>query len=221
MIERFIENTENKIVWLYALCHGKNTPGKRGPEFIDSNDNKFQIKEWEYGRDIIKRLIDINISTGTNFIVLNPADTETSTITIAKKANEVTKELYKKGYKVFGIDLHGNAHTTPKANGIEIFTSVGLTKADVIATIFYEFYSNLGLKMRPDFTDIDKADVDKEKDFNTLKLTIAPFILPEIGFYTNYHDALLMNTNTFKKYVAQLTWSAQRKVENKVKMNLL
>lgn len=220
MVTEYLDGP-SKVVWLYGLCHGKDTPGKKGPTFKDIKGFDFNIEEWMYGRDIIKRLININIFTNTNFIIINPEDNDVSIQEKAFRANKITLELKFKGYYPIGIDLHGNAANIESANGIEIFTSVGETKADKIATMFGYFYNNLDMNMREDFCDIGWKDMDKEKNFYILKRTIAPFILPEIGFYTNYNDALKMNDSNFRELVAKLTWSAQRKVEDKVKYGLI
>lgn len=221
MITEFLENKNNKVIWLYSLCHGEDTPGKIGPIFKDSKGEDFQIKEWIYGRDIIKRVVNINITTGTNFIIINPENEDIHVKDKVYRANKLIAEYKSKGYKCIGISLHGNAASVSSANGIEIFTSVGNTKSDKIADIFGEFYSNLEMNFRKDFWDIGWKDLDKEKNFYELVRTNCPWILPEIGFYTNYEDALKMNDPQFRDYVAKLTWSAQRKIEEKVKYGLL
>jgi N-acetylmuramoyl-L-alanine amidase len=216
MVTSYLAGKE-KVIWLYSLCHGVDTPGKRGPKFKDNLNKEFQIIEWMYGRDIIFRLIDLNIETGTNFIVINP---ENKDISVQEKVERINKivDKYKDEYTIVGISLHGNAANIDTANGIEIFTSKGETKSDKIADIFGNFYFNLDMNFRKDFSD---GDLDKEESFYELKHTKCPWILPEIGFYTNRNDALKMNDPNFRDKVTKLTWSAQRRVEEKIKLNLL
>ena len=220
MVTEFLEG-KSKVVWLYSLCHGKDTPGKKGPFFKNEKGEQFRIQEWIYGRDIIARVIDINIYAGNNFIIINPEDEDIPVKEKAYRANKLVFDLRKKGYFPIGVSLHGNAASIPYANGIEIFTSIGETKSDKIATIFGGFYENLDMNFRKDFWDVGKKDMDKEMNFYELKRTHCPWILPEIGFYTNKNDAIKMNDSHFRDMVAKLTWSAQRRVEEKVELNLI
>jgi len=220
MIKEHLEGP-GKTVWLYSLCHGKDTPGKRGPVFQDNKANDFQIKEWVYGRDIIARVVDINLYSNSNFVIINPEDEDISVREKTYRANKIIFDLRKKGFYPIGISLHGNAASTAYANGVEIFTSIGQTKSDKIADIFGSFYENLDMNFRKDFWDISIKDLDKEKNFWELVRTHCPWILPEIGFYTNRKDAVKMNDPHFRDIVAKLTWSAQRRVEEKVELNLI
>ncbi len=103
--------------------------------------------------------------------------------------------------KHFLMSIHSNAapRGQESATGIEVFTSVGDTRADPLAEVFYNELKAMGWKMRKDISD---GDLDKESDFYILKKTKVPAVLLELGFYTNYDQAkLLMQEETQHKLV--------------------
>jgi N-acetylmuramoyl-L-alanine amidase len=97
------------------------------------------------------------------------------------------------------VSIHANASpsaTAGKGKGFEIFTSIGNTASDPIATsIFNEVKKNLPqLVFRTDFKD---GDPDKEANFFVLTQTKMPAVLLECGFFDNFDDAsLLFQDNT-------------------------
>ncbi len=85
----------------------------------------------------------------------------------------------------------GNAIKGPSqsANGIDIYTSRGTTRADAVASSVYDsFKENMqGLRVRAgDYVD---GDSDHEADFYIVRKTVMPAVLGEIGFFTNLSDA--------------------------------
>lgn len=86
------------------------------------------------------------------------------------------------------ISLHCNASENEKAEGIEIYTSVGITKADHIATKILESIQQAfpKRKYRTDFSD---GFPDKEANFYVLTKTRCPAVLLEMGFLTNPEEA--------------------------------
>lgn len=99
---------------------------------------------------------------------------------------------YAKHYsEAFLIDIHSNAG---KGRGTEIWTSKGETLSDIAAQKFYENYRDIvgvrgEFKFRPDYTD---GDVDKEKDFYTLRYSNMAAILLEFLFFDVESQALLL-----------------------------
>jgi len=81
------------------------------------------------------------------------------------------------------ISIHANAYKLNKAEGWEVWTSVGKNKSDLFAEYIYrEAEKILPMKFRKDTTD---GDSDKEKDFTILYGTDCPAVLTENGFMDN------------------------------------
>jgi len=88
------------------------------------------------------------------------------------------------------ISIHCNAHMNEKAEGFEIWTSVGVTEADRLAEeIYMAVASTKSLKMRSDMED---GDHDREKHLYVLDRTRCPAVLLELGFMTNDGDLTML-----------------------------
>ena len=100
------------------------------------------------------------------------------------------------------ISFHSNASDSHTARGFEIWTSIGETRSDIIATyIGEEITSEFSeLKFRSDYTD---KDIDKESNFYVLKYTNCPSVLLENLFFDNYDDYKLLCSESFQK---RLSW---------------
>jgi N-acetylmuramoyl-L-alanine amidase len=110
--------------------------------------------------------------------------------------------------------IHGNAFNA-KAKGYEIYTSVGQTKADPMATIIYEETQKEfpEFKWRADWSD---GDPDKEKHLYMLKHTTTPTVLPEIGFFDNADDAKIFASEDGQWRVAKAYVKAIERIEKEL-----
>lgn len=168
--------------------HGCDTPGKRSPKFPDGS----QFFEYEFNRDIVKRVSEQLKDFGIKCEIIVPEDKDISLNERCKRVNKIWKDTKK---KCFLISVHANAAGMGKewmnARGWSVFTSKGRTKSDDIATIFWqemkqEFPNN---KMRMETSD---GDVDYEQNFAMLYNTSCPAILIENFFYDNQEDCKLL-----------------------------
>ena len=171
--------------------HGSDTPGKCSPVWSDGTP---QLFEFEFNRDIVKRISQILKSQNIDFRILTP---ETKDISINQRIARANN-IYKNNQKCFLVSVHANAG---KGNGWEAYTSVGNTKADNIATIFYsQFKTDFpNFKMRTDTSD---NDPDKEQNFGILKYTKMPAILTENFFMDNIEECKLLLQNDFRQKIA-------------------
>jgi N-acetylmuramoyl-L-alanine amidase len=97
----------------------------------------------------------------------------------------IVNELVKQYKNCIYVSIHVNASGSDgkwhEGTGWEVFTSVGKTKSDELATCLYNAAKeNLkGAKMRTDFSD---GDADKEAHLYVLKNTNCPAVLTENFF---------------------------------------
>lgn len=96
---------------------------------------------------------------------------------------------------------HCNAAENPAATGMEIFTSRGQTKADVLASCIMsqmvgEFPT---LLVRSDWSD---SDIDKEAGLYVLNGTAAPAVLVELAFISNPTEETILASAEGKRMFA-------------------
>jgi len=176
--------------------HGKNTPGKRSPVWSDGA----QLLEWEFSRDIVRRIQSSLNRIGIDSKILVPEALDISLKTRVNRANVIA--MLHPGS--FLISVHGNAAEHPNTGtGWEVWTSPGETTSDEIAThLFKEAQDKLqGFVMRSDYCD---KDCDKESKFYMLVHTKCPAVLTENLFYDNEKDCRFMMSEEGRYQIALL-----------------
>jgi len=180
--------------------HGVNTAGKRSPVWSDGT----QLFEWEFNRDVVKRierrLISLNIPC--NILVKEAVD-------IALKVRcDRADAIYRQYPGSFLISIHGNAapeDSKGKAEGWEVWTSPGETESDRIATIFYTQAKAAlkDFKMRNGKCPGNPGP-DKESKFYILIHTLCPAILTENLFYDNEKECRFMMSDYGMELIAKM-----------------
>lgn len=99
------------------------------------------------------------------------------------------------------VSIHCNAAENRQANGFEVWTSRGETKADLLATEIYKCVEETfpDMYMRKDYSD---GDPDKEAGFYVLTHTNAPAVLIELAFISNPVEEELLSNYWFKDTMA-------------------
>lgn len=103
--------------------HGVNTPGKRSPKWKDGS----QLFEFEFNRDIVKRIAKGLDSLAIPYKILVPEEIDISLVERVRRANAIKDSIL--------ISVHANAGG---GTGFEIYTSPGKTQSDSIATVVPE-----------------------------------------------------------------------------------
>ena len=202
-IQKFPSNT---LVILDA-GHGIDTPGKRSPIW----SNNTQLFEWKFNRDVVDYIIQYLQVANISYVKLVEETQDISLKERVDRINSIFKE-YKDKYKIYLVSIHGNAaDNAPTANGIEVFTSIGETKSDTIAEVFYSKLKNLGWKMRPNRSNKG----GKEENFYILKNSHCPAVLTENGFYTNEEECKKMLEFYWQKEIALAHYKAIQDIEFK------
>ena len=172
------------ITIILGTAHQKSIPGKGSP------DGKF--KEYKYSREVVKAVSDILQSMGYRTII----DIEDDDLGLSQSRElslrcNIVNELVKQYKNCIYVSIHVNAAAADgkwhNATGWEVYTSVGKTKADELATCLYNAakYNAQDKKIRTDYSD---GDPDKEAHLYVLKHTNCPAALTENFFQDNQKD---------------------------------
>lgn len=102
------------------------------------------------------------------------------------------------------LSIHANSSPGHNARGYEVFTSPGVTRADLLATLHYESTrSLLGDRIRYRADWWSDGDPDKEAKFTMLTRTIPPAILIEHLFFDQYDDARMLMDSAVRDLFAE------------------
>lgn len=179
------------ITIILGTAHQKSILGKGSP---DGN-----FKEYKYSREVCKAVYDILKDMGYQvFIDIEDDDLKLSQTKELSLRCRIVNELVKQYKNCIYVSIHVNAAASDgkwhDATGWEIYTSVGTTKADKLATCLYNAAkANMpDKKMRTDFSD---GDPDKEAHLYVLKNTNCPAVLTENFFMDNKKDVDYLNSN--------------------------
>jgi len=178
-----------------GIINGKYvTPGKRSPVWADGS----QLFEGVFNREVATELERLLTAEKIPHFRVTDGDHDTPLSQRVLRANE----FYKKDRNCIYISIHGNAAVNMAASGIEVFTSIGQTKSDILASLVIDWMEAIisDIKWRKDLSD---GDEDKEENFYVLKNTFMPAILSENGFMTNYAECKRMMSLEFKQQVAR------------------
>lgn len=208
--------------WLFDPGHGGiingeyQTPGKRSPKLEDGR----QLFEGEFNRDVVSIIIDLCMNDGIK--CLNLVDTQ-SDMPLSQRvalANDIyRKSLQESGMHCIYVSVHANAFTPSdklefnNAGGWEVYTSIGETMSDKIATQFFNEMkvSFPKAKFRADHSD---GDPDKEKNFFVLRKTVMPAILTENFFMTNRNEVEILLSKDGRRKIAEAHFRAIKNIEN-------
>lgn len=192
-----------KPIVLLDNGHGKDTAGKRSPVWSDGS----QLFEWEFNRDIVRRIAERLQADGIPYRILVPEGNDISLTERAKRANEYAKEFNGKAYV---LSIHANAGG---GTGWEVYTSPGQTPSDAIATVFFEEagreFAPDGWRMRSDYSD---GDPDKEAQFYILTKTTCPAVLTENFFMDTEKDCRFIMSEDGRERIANMHVAAIKRV---------
>lgn len=168
--------------------HGKETSGKRSPVWPDGT----QLFEWDWVRDIARRVYGGLKLLGYDVVLLVPEDKDIALSERCKRANAYGKDC-------LFVSIHGNAGG---GTGWEVWAYSEGGKDDESAKVFEKFVSanlpqfkNRGVKYR---------GLEQDKPFYVLKNTVMPAVLTENLFYDHATDCKFMLSEAGRKAIANL-----------------
>jgi N-acetylmuramoyl-L-alanine amidase len=188
--------------------HGENTPGKRSPQWPDGT----QFFEWEYTREIAKRVELELLKHGIDVERIVKENTDISLSERCRRANAIATKIGIKNCLL--VSIHNNA-ANGRASGWEIHTYTGKSKSDEYATIFWneaKLILPVGTKMRGDWTD---GDPDWDSNFAILRDTKCAAVLTENLFMDNAEDCRYLLSPEGKNAIVKIHVQSILKIAGK------
>lgn len=197
-----------KYLWLLDNGHGGvidglcQTSGKRSPQWQDGS----VLYEGECNRGVVNRLMEMMTRAGYRYINIVPELEDISLNERVRRANS-----YHNDQECIYVSIHSNAGG---GRGNEVFTSVGQTRSDQVASVFIEEMAREfpEVPMRTDkFSD---GDLDKEANFYVLKNTRMPAILTENFFMDNEDECkTYLMTSEGRERIARAHFNGIQRIE--------
>lgn len=179
--------------------HGKDTPGKRSP---DSS-----LMEWEYNREIAKRVQRILLSYGIDTRLVVEDDWDMSLKQRYLRVNKIC-DKYGAG-NVIMISIHCNAASNGQwtnARGWSVWTTKGQTNSDKLADELFaaaqSYLPQYGMTLRKE--TYNDGDVDYEKNFTVIYGAKCPAVLTENLFMDNKVDCAWLLTEEGKETITNI-----------------
>lgn len=183
------------------------TKGKYSPKVTDIKDEtiyKERFREGIFNRIVAKDIVSKLKAKGFDAELLVPEDADINLVTRVNRVNSWCKKLG--AGNVLLVSIHANAlghgdEWYPKADYWTVWTTVGKTKSDKVATYLWEACK----KEMPDMKfgkQMQDGDVDYESDFYIIKKSLCPAVLTENFFYTCKENLKFMTTKEGRKKIA-------------------
>lgn len=189
-----------KIVILDA-GHGDNTPGKRSPVWSDGK----QLFEYEFNRDIVRRITEQLDDAGIEYRVLVPELTDTSLGERVRRINQIHNET---GGQCFLLSIHANAGG---GTGWENHIYTEKSKSKEYAIILA---NEAEKEFAPDWK-IRKPFANQPywiSNFQILRQSKCPAVLTENFFMDNEKDCLFIMSETGRERVANMHVAAIKQI---------
>lgn len=202
--------------------HGENTAGKRSPDG--------SLREYKWAREIASRLESALKQKGIDAERIVKEETDVPLGERSRRVNAICQRLGTGN--VILVSIHCNAappcdNKWHNARGWSVWTSVGQTKADDLATAIWNAmntrlsaykatFSGTGNQkpMRADFSD---GDPDFESNFWILRKTSCPAVLTENLFQDNVQDVFYLLSESGKQTLVEAHVEGIVKYLNSVK----
>ncbi len=199
-----------KYMWCLDNGHGKATPGKRSAPFEMDGIN-LQFFEYEFNRDIVKRMIAAMTEKGIKFFNVVPElEGDITLQERVQRANNLSSNLPK-----LYVSIHANAGPVrpgtdwSAANGIETWHFHASNRGRAMAVFFQEEivkatgWRNRGLKSTA------------EKNLYVLRHTNMAAVLTENGFFNNLDEVKKLMRDDIRQAIADAHVAAIIEIERK------
>lgn len=200
------EGHKARFLWCLDNGHGKKTAGKRSPKFEDGS----QFFEYEFNRDIVKRMISTLDELGVKtYNVVPEVDTDNFLEGRVNRANSKQSDLPK-----ILVSVHSNAAPArpgkwaiDSINGVETWFYHGSKKGRKIASVFQKhIIAQTGWNDR-------MVKSQSTKQFYVLRKTSMTAVLTENGFYNNKNQCIELRKESVRQKIADAHVDAIMEIE--------
>ena len=206
----------SSLVVLLDNGHAKSTPGKRSPALDDGR----QFFEYEFNRDVVARIAAALKEEGIRHHILVPeVDKDIALTERANRANKWCKTYGTKNCLFISVhsNAYGNGKTWTEPGRWSVWTTVGVTKSDEMAKVFYdvaeEYLEPYGFSCRDGKVQGNGNNgPDYESNFTVLYKTWCPAILTENLFYTNKKECEWLMTDKGRQVIADIHVEAIKRI---------
>ncbi|MEZ4827136.1 MAG: N-acetylmuramoyl-L-alanine amidase [Bacteroidia bacterium] len=203
------EITTPRFLWCLDNGHGRLQEGKRSPFF----QNGTRFEEWEFNRDIVKRIMAQLDACGVQYFNVVPEeDIDAFTTGRSQRANAKVSPM---GLPKIFVSVHANAFGMNNwANGftgIESWFFPGSNSGMRLASAFQREL----MKKFPDWADrgIKSHQPNSRKIFTVLRVPQMPTVLTENGFYTDQNQAWALMQDETRQKIADAHVAAILQIE--------
>lgn len=206
------EMEEHKIIVLLDNGHASSTPGKRSPK----DDNIEQFFEYEFNRDIVRRIAEKLDKLGIRYEILVPeVDKDIPLSTRASRANDFCKEFGKENCLFISVHANaaGNGSKWMNARGWSCYTSEGETVSDKYAEIFMKCAQEALEPLKQKIRKYSAKKYSWEENFTVLVKTVCASVLTENLFYDNKEDVKFLQSEEGRDTIAQIHVNAILEIE--------
>lgn len=185
----------SKPVFLLDPGHGSDTAGKRSPGKKSVEDGRLGILEWEFNRDIVRRIQSFAAARCIQVIDIVPQEKSLPLRERVRIANDINQE-----YRCFFISIHANAAgrcgwATPR--GFRAFVA---PKASEDSKRLAQWLRG---QIETNIPEWMTRTAVKQSGFFVLRHTDMPAVLTENGFMTSHSDCKILSSEIGRCRIAR------------------
>lgn len=180
-------------VFLLSPGHGVDTLGKRSPGKRSVDDGRPGILEYEFNRDIVRRILGQARVRGIQVVDLVPQEHSLPLRERVRRANDINEHT-----RAVFIAIHSNAtgNKWSHVHGARVFHAPDCSHTS--RELAWSYKTHIAERV-PEFKG---STLVKEKGFYVLKRTKCPAILTENGFMTSRYDCEVLTSNAGRDAIA-------------------
>ena len=182
--------------------HGSDTKGKQSPDG--------SLREWEFNKDIEKRLVALCQEQQINYFVVHLEDTD---VPLSKRKLGIKRFLeVNKDVTLVGVSIHADAFENEKANGFTLFykakngdkngSLASFRLASIIESTLIESYNKTGISIKSRGVKASPIP-DEIPSYFVLREYPGTWTLIEAGFMTNIKDCDYLKSEYFRNTFAK------------------